>query len=289
MPPPKQTQDFALPHRLEQQYAAQIHRIVGRVLPPKVKEQSFDDWLKDIAERSQRRDIQDASEVLARRMVSAVNIRNARTWREAAARSQKSRKLYLLLNRQLTGTALGRRVDELVAANAKYISSIAEEQASVLVGQINRAIQQGARPGTIAKMARNHFPKLLRSRVNLIARTESQKISTALTQARSEEVGAEFYLWSTSEDVRVRTSHKKMNDVLIPWNDAPNPEALNGEKSTLGSYHVGSCPNCRCTPLVVLSIDDINWPRRVYHHGSIQQMNKVQFKAAFAQVKGLAA
>lgn len=287
--PPKKTQDFALPRRVVKQYEAQIHRIVGRVLPPKVKEQSFDDWLRDIAERSQRKDIQDASEVLARRMVSQVNVHNARTWREAAARSQKSRKLYLMLRKQMEGTVLGNRVNQLIAENAKYISSIAEEQASVLVGQINRAIQQGARPGTIAKMARNHFPKLLRSRVNLIARTESQKISTALTQARSEEVGAEFYLWSTSEDVRVRTSHKKMNDVLIPWNEAPNPEALNGEKSTLGSYHVGSCPNCRCTPIVVLSIDDISWPRRVYHHGTIQQMNKQQFLAAFAQVKGLAA
>ena len=289
MPSKKATQDFALPRRVIEQYKAHMHGIVGRVLPPKVKEQTFDDWLKDIVERSQRKDIQDACTVLARRMATNINVRNARTWREAASRSQKSRKLYLMLNKQLTGTALGRRVNQLVAENAKYISSIATDQATVLVGQINRAIQQGARPGTIAKMANRRFPRLLKSRVNLIARTETQKISTALTQARSEDVGAAFYLWETSEDVRVRTSHKKMNGVLIPWSEAPNPEQLNGEKSSLGHYHVGSCPNCRCTPIVVLDVNDIAWPRRVYHHGTIQQMNLQQFKAAIAITQGPAA
>jgi SPP1 gp7 family putative phage head morphogenesis protein len=280
MPPSKH-----LPRRLLSAYIKNIYKIVGRVLPPKVKEQSFDDWLKDIAVRSQRKDIQDAAKTLAKRMVAQVNVINARTWREAASRSQKSRKLYALLRGELDNTALGRRVNALVEENAKYISSIALEQATVLANEIVKATQRGARPATIAKMARNRFPALIKSRVNLIARTETAKASSALTQARSEDVGAFCYEWLSSEDVRVRKSHRKMNNVIVAWDDSPSPEDLVGEKSGLGHYHAGACPNCRCTSAPVLHPDDLSWPRRVYRHGSITQMNKQQFLASFGLLK----
>ena len=127
-------------------------------------------------------------------------------------------------------------------------------------------------------MLRTRFPQLLSSRVRLISRTETAKASSALTKARAEDLNLDWYVWQTSDDARVRTSHKKMNGVLVPWSSDPDPEALVGEKSTLGAYAVGNCPNCRCTPLVLLSADDVTWPRRVYWNGAIKQMNKQQFK-----------
>jgi SPP1 gp7 family putative phage head morphogenesis protein len=275
--PPKQLTKFSLPKRLQRDYAAGISQIIKKVLPPKFPEQTAEQWLAAIAARSQAKDVQEASELLASRMVRAVNVINAKTWRDAAARHFQSAKLYALLKEEMQG-ATGRRMREIVLSNAAYIRSIPLEQAARLTAEVSKATQRGARPGTIAKMMNTRWPELLRSRVQLIARTESQKASSALTRARSEDVGAEWYVWQTSSDQRVRESHRKMQGVVVPWGQDPDPEVLIGEKSGLGHYAAGDCPNCRCYAAPVLTLDDVKFPARVYWQGSIHQMTKQQFK-----------
>jgi SPP1 gp7 family putative phage head morphogenesis protein len=268
---------FGLKKRLEKEYEAAIGKIVTKVLPPKLAEQTLDEWLAEIAAASQRADVQRASEILARKMVQRVDAENSRTWREAAQKSQQSRRLWGFLQKEMQGS-LGVRVNALIRQNAAYIKSIPLQQATMFVDEVRKAQQSGARASTIAKMARQRFPALLASRVRLISRTETAKASTALTQARCEDLNIDFYQWLTSEDVRVRDSHKKMNDVIVPWSQPPDPEALIGEKSTLGHYHSGASPNCRCSVKTILTLDDITFPARVYWNGAIHTMTKPQFK-----------
>ena len=142
--PPKKPPQFSPTQRLIREYEQGIGKIVGRVLAPKLPEESFDGWLARLAARSQARDIQEASDWLARRMVIATSALNMRTWREAAARSQQSRKLYTLLQKEMQG-ATGLRVRAIVQANAAYIRSIPLEQAARLTEEIRKAEQQGAR------------------------------------------------------------------------------------------------------------------------------------------------
>jgi len=203
---------------------------------------------------------------------------NARSWRQAASRSQGSVRLYHLLNTELQG-GVGARISQLRRENAKYITSLPSGVALQLVEELGRATAQGARPETISKMARKRFPALLRSRVNLIGRTEAAKANAALTRARAESLGLPWYIWLSSRDQRTRQSHKKMDNVLVAYNDPPSPEALIGERSTLGTYNAGECPNCRCTQAVMLTLDDVNWPHRVYSHGKITTMTRAQFSA----------
>jgi len=276
--PPKK---FGPTQRLEKAYEQGIKQIVHRVLTPKRPEQTMEQWLQSLAERSQQEDIQRASETLAERMCKWVNTGNVKTWRVAAARSMQSQKLFKLLEVEMQG-ATGEAVRRIVQQNAKLISSIPLEAAQKLTDEVTKAQQRGARAGTIAKMMKARFPELVRSRVNLIARTESAKTSLALTQARCEELSIDFAAWSTSEDVRVRPSHKLMDKVIFPWNDLPSPEALAGEKSTLGTYGPGGCPNCRCVVYPVLSLDDIKFPARVYSQGAIRQYTKQDFISRFA-------
>jgi SPP1 gp7 family putative phage head morphogenesis protein len=218
-------------------------------------------------------------------MTKWVATKNMRTWREAAAKSQRSRELYRLLQHEMQGP-VGIQVQRLIQANAGYISSVPLDAARVLVNEVTKAQMSGARAGTITKMLRNRFPQLLKSRVMLISRTEAAKASTALTQARCEELSLDWYVWKTSEDQRVRESHRKMDGVLCSWADPPDPEALVGVKSGLGHYAAGSCPNCRCVIMPLLSIDDIGWPHRVYSNGAIHTMTKPQFKQRFS-TKGM--
>jgi len=282
--PPK----FGPTKRLEREYASAIGKLARRVLPPKTPTMTFDEWLLAIAERSKQKDIEEAAEFLATRMVQAQNTLNQKTWRTAAAKWGQGAKLHRLLSKELEGP-VGRRMRELVSQNAAYIKSVPLEQASRLVHEIEQAQLNGARASTVAKIARTRFPQLLKSKVQLIARTETAKTSLALTKARSEDVGAEWYIWKTSEDVRVRLSHKKMNGVVVPWGFDPDPEALVGEKSTLGHYAAGGCPNCRCYAEPILLTSQISFPAKVYWQGAIRTMTKPQFKAIATGVEELAA
>ena len=283
--PPK----FNLPKRIQREYAAGIRQITGRILQPKLPEQSLSDWLKSLVEVSKREDIQAASTELAKRMVQWTHASNMKTWRAAAAKSTNARKFYTLLQKELTGTATGARVSTIVRENAAYISSLPLEAALTLTDEVTKAQQAGARAGTIDKMMRTRFPELLRSRVQLISRTETSKASSALTRARAEDLGIDCYIWRTSKDARVRNSHAHMDGVIIFWNDPPSPEALDNIKSTLGHDHAGDAPNDRCYTEPCLSIDDVSFPAKVYHSGAIHMMNKQQFKTQFANSQLLAA
>jgi SPP1 gp7 family putative phage head morphogenesis protein len=268
--------EFKASKTLQRAYEDGIRQITGRVLLKKLPEQSSSEWLASLAARSKEPDVLGASELLAKRMVGWTYKRNYATWREAARRSTQSRQLYEALQDELQG-ATGARVAQLVRENAALISSVSLTAAQALTDEVTKAQQSGARAGTISKMMQRRFPELLKSRVNLIARTETAKASTALTQARCERLNIDWIQWETSHDQRTRASHKAMNGVLAAWSDPPSPEALIGEKD-YGKYMPGETFNCRCLVIPILSLDDITFPARVYHRGAIRTMTKQQFK-----------
>jgi SPP1 gp7 family putative phage head morphogenesis protein len=281
MKPPKKPKsasppEFAASQRLQRMYEHGIRQITGRVLLPKAKEQTLAGWLAALAERSRQPDIAAASELLARRMVTAANVGNLRTWREAARKSTQSRQLHSLLMNEMQGPT-GARVAQLIRENAQLISSVPLVAAQTLTDEVTKAQQNGARPSTVSKMMKQRFPELLKSRTNLISRTETAKASTALTQARCERLNLEWFEWETSKDKRTRESHKAMNGVLCSWGDLPSPEALIGEPS-YGPYAPGGTFNCRCLVLPLLSLDDVAWPHRVYHGGTVTMMTLPAFK-----------
>ena len=102
----------------------------------------------------------------------------------------------------------------------------------------------------------------LGKRARAIIRTESSKICSTLTQVRMQKIGLNAYIWSTSEDYRVRSSHSFLDGVLFFWDDPP----------TIDNYqdHCGRFINCRCVPIPVTSIDDIQFPVRVAESVNIQ-------------------
>jgi SPP1 gp7 family putative phage head morphogenesis protein len=95
-----------------------------------------------------------------------------------------------------------------------------------------------------------------RSRAELIARTETGRAASALTQARAEYIGSPGYLWRNANDYKVRPeigikhfaklntlakgSHRKLEGTFHRWDDPPIA-GVNGERA-----HPGSIYNCRC-------------------------------------------
>jgi SPP1 gp7 family putative phage head morphogenesis protein len=262
-------------------------RFVASATPQRRFGQTDDEWLAELAQASQREDVIDGATRLAMQMVRWVNIQNAKSWREAASRSTRPQMLYSALRREMAGV-VGSRVEELVRDNARLISSIPYEVSLHLTGEIARAQQTGARAETIAKIMRERFPRLTHSRVTLIARTETSKASTELTRARAEELELDWFIWRTSKDRRVRESHRHMEAVMCSWRELPSPERIIGERDH-GEYAPGDIYNCRCFPEVVLNLNDVRWPHRVYTGGRIQSMTRHQFEQSIGIQREIAA
>jgi len=68
-----------------------------------------------------------------------------------------------------------------------------------------------------------------------------------------------------------------MDQVLVAWDNPASPETLDGAKRSYGHYHPGETYNCRCYARPLIRIDDVSWPHKVYHNGSIVMMRKADF------------
>ena len=166
----------------------------------------------------------------AMKMVTNLFADGARNWRDAARRSSRGRIIYEALRREMQGP-VGSEVRNQIQRNAAIITTLPVDIAERVTDYIADESMKGRRASDIAKDILKMFPESSRAKAQLIARTETSKTSTALTRARAESIGIEWYEWVTSKDARVRKSHKMMDRVLVRWSDPPRPEELVGEKN----------------------------------------------------------
>lgn len=211
-----------------------------------------------------------------KRMVTPIADINAKTWREAARKSTRGRFLYDLLMEELQqGKDI--LINDQLLENAALIKTLPNDVAEKVVKDIADEALKGKRARSIEKIIMQETDKHSRASARLIARTEVAKTQSALTRVRAQSLDMQWYVWRTALDGnRVRPSHRLMEGVLVNWNDPPSPEALAGEKS-VGNYHAGNIWNCRCFSEVLVDIDDVKWPHKVYHNGQIQMMSKREF------------
>lgn len=213
---------------------------------------------------------------VVKRMVTPLAARNYETWRKAARVSTRSHFLYTVLMEELK-QGIKKDIDSQVISNAALIKTLPSDTAQKVVRDIEEYALSGLRAEEIEKLIQDKTRQHSRASARLIARTEVSKTTSALTKARSEELGLRWYVWRTMEDGdRVRKSHRIMNDVLVSWNNPPSPELLVKEKD-VGRYHAGNIWNCRCYSEPLIDIDDVTWPHKVYINGSIQKMSKARF------------
>jgi len=135
--------------------------------------------------------------------------------------------------------------------NANLIESIPEQMLTQVEGIAQRGLRGGVSGRDIAKEIRGRFG-VTESRARLIARDQVSKLNGQITKARNERLGVDMYIWRTSEDERVRESHRVMNGRLCRWDDATVYSDDGGEtwmsRSSIGGYegHVGEDYQCRC-------------------------------------------
>jgi SPP1 gp7 family putative phage head morphogenesis protein len=218
-----------------------------------------------------------AAEKAVRVMIASVHKATARDWRAAAKKGAQGARINRALKRELDGP-VGKRVQELIHDNVKYIKTVPRSVATDFIEKATRNAQEGTlRASDLAKKLREEYPHATDTVIKRIARTETSKASAALTRARAESLDLFFYVWRTSEDRRVRTSHHAMQGMICDYKHPPSPELIANKKGMLqdrvrgagkpwkyvGDYHAGEIYNCRCYAEVLMDLDQVKWPCEV--------------------------
>lgn len=152
------------------------------------------------------------------------------------------------LRQELAETPTGTLLRRLLQDQVELITSIPIEAGQRVQRLAMGILSSGARPASLVDEIMR-TGEVTRSRAVLIARTETAKAATALTQARAQQIGSEGYHWLTAHDQMVRPDHKVLDGRLIMWNNPPI-----ADRRTKARYHAGMGIQCRCIPVPILPL-----------------------------------
>jgi len=125
-------------------------------------------------------------------------------------------------------------IKQAIRRNVDLIKTIPKQN----LAQIRKAIEEGIKNGDDSYSLKKVIKELEgknKNRAKLIARDQLQKLNSNLNQARQQTLGIRGYIWRTSNDERVRQSHKDNNGKRFQWDKPPS-----------GTGHPGDDIQCRC-------------------------------------------
>lgn len=102
--------------------------------------------------------------------------------------------------------------------NAALIKSIPDRLTEQLRSEFTTAFTNGTSLRDLTKIVRDKTG-LADNRAELIARDQIGKLTGRLDRMRQESVGVQEYIWRTSQDERVRPTHRVRNDKKFRWDD----------------------------------------------------------------------
>jgi SPP1 gp7 family putative phage head morphogenesis protein len=184
----------------------------------------------------------------AQRMIAEVNRRNLTAWQ------QHTTGMAAGIRATIASAPIGTEVQELLAQQVDLITSLPWDAARRVQEASLEAMATGARYPERQAEIEQELSELnpqateawLRTRATLIARTETARAASVLTQARAEHIGSESYIWRTAGDARVRPSHRKLNGSSQQWSKPPLSDPPDHHS------HPGQIWNCRCVALPIV-------------------------------------
>lgn len=135
--------------------------------------------------------------------------------------------------------------DVMVAStreNVSLIKSIPEEYFKKLETIVFTETTQGSTANSMIKQLKE-LGGVTTRRARLIARDQTAKVNSALTQQRSQNLGVEEYVWRTAGDGRVRDTHMSKNGKVFRWDKPPKDTG-----------HPGHDIQCRCVAQPIIKL-----------------------------------
>lgn len=127
-------------------------------------------------------------------------------------------------------------VNDAITANVQLIKSIPNQYLDKVEQIVINGIQSGQRAESMVK-AIQELGFSTEKRAKLIARDQTGKLTSKLTQVRQTKLGITHYYWSCSKDERVRDSHRFRDGMLYAWDHVHD------------DGHPGIPIRCRCVAI----------------------------------------
>lgn len=117
-----------------------------------------------------------------------------------------------------------------------------------LRAKVEKLAKEGYRADKMTEMIQSEF-EVTKKHARFIARQESSLFVSKYRQARYEAAGVNKYIWSSSQDERVRKDHRDLNGRVFSWDNPPIVDKATGKRG-----HPGEDYNCRCVALPVIQL-----------------------------------
>lgn len=168
-------------------------------------------------------------------MVSEVSRRDEAAWFE------HGNEMGRLLREEIRTAPTGDLLREILERQVMLITSLPIEAGQRVQKLATESLVNSSRASEIAKEILR-TGDVTESRAILIARTETARCASSLTQSRAQFVGSTHYIWHTATDSDVRPGHKAMNGKIFRWDTPPEVE----ENGRYMRHGPGEIWNCRC-------------------------------------------
>lgn len=154
-------------------------------------------------------------------------------------------------------------IDSWSREQVTLITKASQDMLDTVARRIREGVKAGKSARQVTALINADLPGISYRRARIIARDQTAKLNSALTQGRMADAGIETYIWSTSEDERVRgnptglypkalPSHYVMNGKVCRWDD-PTVWLENGEwvkrAGDAPYFHPGMAIMCRCVAI----------------------------------------
>lgn len=126
------------------------------------------------------------------------------------------------------------------------------------LGEMRNIVLEGYRNGVPTTRLVKEIQKVYsinKRHARLIARDQIAKLNGQIAKMQQEDAGVTEYVWSTSNDQRVRESHRALNNKRFKWSEPPIVDEKTGRRC-----HPGQDYQCRCCALPVFDFDTVDLP-----------------------------
>lgn len=149
-------------------------------------------------------------------------------------------------------------VKSATLTNARLITSIEDKFLDDVAILIQDSYRSGLSANSISKQIKDKFG-VTENRARLIARDQIGKLHSDIVRDEHLSLGITEYKWLTSNDERVRASHKVLNEKICSWYDPTiYKDSVDDKKwkkrSSIGGVekHPGQDYQCRCDEIAIL-------------------------------------
>jgi SPP1 gp7 family putative phage head morphogenesis protein len=129
-------------------------------------------------------------------------------------------------------------LDDFAEQNVALIKTVPAKYFEDIERVVRSGFRSGRRASDISAELTERF-NVAKSRADLIARDQINKLNANLTRDRQQALGIADYIWRTSRDERVRATHIRLEGTRQSWD---NPPVVGSRR-----LHPGEDFRCRCT------------------------------------------